>query len=80
MTTNRTVRSMDELNEVVGGKGAITIPSKPIVDTLTSIVCGGHEWVKTGKEAEAPFMVFWTKHQKQYVCAKCGKIKWENED
>lgn len=78
--TKGTELSMNKTSEVTGGKGAISIPSKPIAETLSSIVCGGHEWVRTGREAEAPFLVFWTKHQKQYRCAKCGKIKWLNED
>ena len=77
---NESELATEKMNEVQGGKGGISIPSKPIADTLRSLVCGGHEWVKTGREAEAPFLVFWTKHQKQYMCAKCGKIKWENED
>ncbi len=76
----RPAMTMDTLSEVAGGKGGITIPSKPIADTVAAIVCGGHEWVRTGREAEVPFLVFWSKHQKQYVCTKCGKIKWENED
>ena len=77
---NQEELDMNNMDEVNAGKGAFTIPSKPIADTLTSIVCGGHQWVKTGKEAEATFLVFWSKHQKQYQCAKCGKIKWVNED
>ncbi len=68
-----------EMKKVSGGKGGITIPSKPIADTLTSIVCGGHEWVQTGREGERPFLVFWSKHQHQYVCAKCGKKIWKDD-
>ena len=77
---HHTEMAQESLGSVTAGKGGITIPSKPIADTLASLVCGGHQWVRTGREAEAPFMVFWTKHQKQYVCTKCGKLKWENED
>ena len=80
MYTNRIELTMDELDEVVAGKGAFKIPSQPIVNIISYLVCGGHEWVKTGREAEVPFMVFWTRHQKQYRCNKCGRIKWVNED
>ena len=74
------LEELDETCNVAAGKGAITIPARPIATIVSSLVCGGHEWVKTGREAEAPYLVFWTKHQKQYICSKCGKTKWENED
>lgn len=77
----KTIKEMtkNELKQVSAGKGGINIPSKPIADTLRSIVCGGHEWVPTGREGERPFMVFWSKHQHQFVCRKCGKITWQDD-
>ena len=76
---NQEELSMNNMDEVNAGKGAFTIPSKPIADTLTSIVCGGHKWVQTGREGERPFLVFWSRHQHQYVCTKCGKRTWKDD-
>lgn len=80
MYMNRIELTLDELDEVIAGKGYINIPSGPIVDIISSLVCGGHNWVKTGREAEVPFMIFWSRHQKQYQCTKCGQKKWVHED
>ena len=80
MLTNGTELTLDQLEEVIAGKGGINIPSQPIVNIISYIVCGGHNWVRTGREAEVPFMVFWSRHQKQYQCTKCGRKKWVNED
>ena len=80
MFTNGTELTMSQLEEVIAGKGGINIPSKPIADIISSLVCGGHNWVRTGREAEVPYFVFWTKHQKQYICTKCKQKKWVNED
>ena len=80
MFTNGTELSMSQLDEVIAGKGGINIPSKPIADIISSLVCGGHNWVKTGREAEVPYFIFWSRHQKQYKCTKCGQKKWVYEN
>ena len=80
MFTNGTELTMSQLDEVIAGKGGINIPSKPIADIISSLVCGGHNWVKTGREAEVPYFIFWSKHQKQYMCTKCGQKKWDHEN
>ena len=77
----RPAMTMDTLSDVAGGgKSPAKFPSKPIADLVSSALCGGHDWVRTGKEAEVPFLIFWTKHQREYRCSKCGKVKWETED
>ncbi len=80
MFTNGTELTMSQLDEVIAGKGGINIPSKPIADIISSLVCGGHNWVKTGREAEVPYFIFWSRHQKQYKCTKCGQKKWVYEN
>ncbi len=80
MFTNGTELTMSQLDEVIAGKGGIIIPSKPIADIISSLVCGGHNWVKTGREAEVPYFIFWSRHQKQYICTKCGQKKWVHEN
>ncbi len=74
-----TTTSMREMEQTVGGKGFIKIPSQPIADIVSSIICGGHEWVATGREAEVPFLIFWTKTQCQFRCAKCGRVIWRDK-
>ena len=68
-----------ELKNTVGGKGGIDIPSKPIADIVSSIICGGHDWVATGRQAEVPYFIFWTKTQVQLRCSKCGKVTWKDK-
>ncbi len=75
MTTMKTL-TKKEMAQVTAGKGGINIPSRPIVNIISSIVCGGHEWVQTGREGERPFFIFWSKHQHEYRCAKCGYVRW----
>ena len=58
MFTNGTELTMSQLEEVIAGKGGINIPSKPIADIISSLVCGGHNWVKTGREAEVPYFIY----------------------
>ena len=68
--------TVKEMEQVVAGKGGINIPSRPIANIISSIVCGGHNWVQTGRECERSFFLFWSKHQHEYVCTKCGKKSW----
>ncbi len=68
-----------EMTLVNAGKGGIDIPSKPIADIVSSIVCGGHNWIQTGREYERPFFIFWSKHQHEYVCTKCGRKCWKDD-
>ena len=68
-----------EMEQAAAGKGGIDIPSKPIADIVSSIVCGGHNWVQTGREYERSFFIFWSKHQHEYVCTKCGKKCWKDD-
>ncbi len=68
-----------EITLVNASKGGIDIPSKPIADIVSSIVCGGHNWIQTGREYERPFFIFWSKHQHEYVCTKCGRKCWKDD-
>ena len=68
--------TIEELEQVVAGKGGINIPSRPIANIVSAIVCGGHDWVQTGREGERSFFIFWSRHQHEYVCTKCGKKSW----
>ncbi len=68
--------TIKEMEQAVAGKGGINIPSRPIANIISSIVCGGHNWVQTGREGERSFFLFWSKHQHEYVCTKCGKKSW----
>ena len=42
--------------------------------------CSGHNWVYTGREDEGWFFFFWTKHEKEQKCTKCGSTRWIYED
>ena len=53
----------EEMEQVAAGKGGINIPSRPIANIISSIVCGGHNWVQTGREYERSYFIFWSKHQ-----------------
>ena len=70
---NLTLKEMEQVN---AGKGGIKIPSRPISRIISYIVCGGHNWVRTGREYERPYFIFWSKHQHEYVCTKCGAKRW----
>ena len=35
-----------------------------------------HEFVKTGVDKEIRFYVFWSRHNNEYQCKKCGKRIW----
>ena len=65
-----------EMAAINAGKGGINIPSGPITNIISYIVCGGHDWVRTGREYERPYFIFWSKHQHEYVCTKCGRKTW----
>ena len=71
--------TIKEMEQVVAGKGGINIPSRPIANIVSAIVCGGHNWVRTGREGERSFFVFWSRHQHEYVCTKCGKKCWMDD-
>ena len=66
----------NEMAQATAGKGGINIPSRPIVNIISSIVCGGHNWVKTNQECERPYFIFWSKHQHLCICSKCGEKRW----
>lgn len=68
--------TVEEMAKVNAGKGGINIPSRPIVRLVSDIICGGHNWVATGREGERSFFIFWSKHQHEYVCTKCGTKRW----
>ena len=66
----------EEMAQVNAGKGSFKIPSRPIARLVSDIVCGGHHWVRTGREGERSFFIFWSKHQHECVCTKCGAKRW----
>ena len=68
--------TLKEMAAINAGKGGINIPSRPITNIISYIVCGGHNWVQTGREYERPYFIFWSKHQHEYVCTKCGQKTW----
>ena len=67
----------DDLEKV--SAGVLPPSSGPIVDAISSLICG-HDWYFTGKEKEEPFFFFWSKHKKLYKCRKCGEREWRHED
>lgn len=68
--------NLEEMDQAAGGR---KFPSKEIVGIISSAVCGGHDWVQTGRERERSFFVFWSKHQHQYICSKCGEKCWKDD-
>ena len=39
-----------------------------------------HDYVSTGVEKEESYLVFWSKHYKEYKCSHCGKILMVHEN
>ena len=50
--------TIEKMEQVIAGKGGINIPSRPIANIISAVVCGGHNWVQTGREGERSFFVF----------------------
>ncbi len=68
--------TLEEMSRINAG-GA---PTQSIADFFAWVACGGHDYVRTGREQERSFFAFWTKHQREYRCRKCGHRTWKDED
>ena len=75
----------EELDQVTGGNRLPKL-GRPVKQIIQSVICGGHEWVPTGRTVTKtrfylPFDFDFLKYtQNQYICTKCGKKKWVEAD
>ena len=64
--------SMDEMDRVAGGMDPVMIKD--------ARKCQHLDRVKTGREREDSRFYFWSQHQYEYICNKCGKTFWVDEE
>lgn len=70
--------SMEEVKKVAGGSAADYMARESEENCYGDVAYGPHQWVRTGKHEEKPFLFFWTKGFDEFKCSKCGKTKWEH--